>query len=116
MVEWLTCHQVLLLAKFYPRALLFRYLRPILAAQFLWAVLAISRGRWLAWARGFGRGIRRGPALRRSTLALRTEWQRLAAVLQSAEAEIAHIQRATSWDTYWKWYFRLSGTPQRIKA
>jgi hypothetical protein len=24
------------------------------------------------------------------------------------EAEIARVQQATRWDTYWRWYFRLA--------
>ncbi len=112
MVEWLTCHQILLLAKFYPAGMLVRNFWPILMAQVLWALLAVSRGRLLALARGLARGLRDFHRLRRSTQALRRQPQRLAAVLRSAEAEIAGIQQATGWDTYWKWYFRLSGLPQ----
>lgn len=111
MVEWLTCHQVLLLAKFYPARLLLRYLRPILTAQLLWALMAMSRGRSFAWCRGLGRGLSRSYALRHSSRLVRGQSHRLAGVLQSAEAEIASVQEATGWDTYWKWYFRLSGQP-----
>jgi hypothetical protein len=107
-VEWLTCHQLLLLAKFYPTALLLRYARPIFAAQLLWATLALSRGRSFAWASGFCRGLARFPKFRRKFESLRAHRGRLAAVLRSAEKEIALVQRDTKWDTYWKWYFRLA--------
>jgi hypothetical protein len=81
-------------------------------AQVLWALLAVSRGRLFAWSRGLLRGLRGFHGLRRSSRPLRCQPQRLAAVLRSAEAEIARTQQATGWDTYWKWYFRLSGLPQ----
>ncbi len=112
MVEWLTCHQILLLAKFYPAGMLVRNFRPIVTAQVLWALMALSRGRLFAWCRGLARGIRAFRGLRRASRALRAQPQRLELVLRSAESEIARIQQATGWDTYWKWYFRLSGLPQ----
>ncbi len=108
MVEWLTCHQLLLLGKFYPGRLLLRFAWPILVAQLLWALLALSRGRAVGWARGFVRGVARWRGTRRGSQALRKQPQRLGAVLESTEAEILRVQRATGWDTYWKWYFRLA--------
>jgi GT2 family glycosyltransferase len=107
-VEWMTCHQILLLAKFYPGGLLLRFLRPIVAAQLLWATLAVSRGRATNWAKGFWRGLRDFSRLRRATGSIRRHSERLAAALYATEAEIHHIQQATSWDTYWRWYFRLA--------
>ncbi len=108
MVEWLTCHQLLLLGKFYPGRLMLRFGWPIMVAQALWALLAFSRGRAIGWARGFRRGVARWRVTRRGSKVLRRQAQRLGAVLESAEAEIARVQRATGWDTYWKWYFRLA--------
>jgi hypothetical protein len=107
-VEWMTCHQLLLLAKFYPARLMLRFLRPILAAQLLWATLAISRGRTVSWARGFWLGLRGFLRLRRTSAPIRRRGERLAGVLCAMEAEIARIQKATRWDTYWRWYFRLA--------
>ncbi|MEX2300862.1 MAG: glycosyltransferase family 2 protein [Bryobacterales bacterium] len=107
-VEWMTCHQLLLLAKFYPARLMLRFLRPILAAQLLWATLAISRGRASSWARGFWRGLRGFSRLRRASASIRSRGERLAGVLCAMEAEIARVQKATRWDTYWRWYFRLA--------
>jgi GT2 family glycosyltransferase len=107
-VEWMTCHQLLLLAKFYPARLLLRNLRPILAAQLLWATLAASRGRGVAWARGLWKGVRGFARSRRASTAIRRHSERLAGVLCSMEAEIARVQQATRWDTYWRWYFRLA--------
>jgi len=111
MVEWLTCHQLLLLAKFYPASLLARFGWQILVAQALWAVLAASRGRTLGWMRGFSRGLWRFRMLRRGSRSLRLHASRLAAALRAAESEIALVQRQTQWDTYWRWYFRLAGDP-----
>jgi hypothetical protein len=107
-VEWMTCHQLLLLAKFYPARLMLRFLRPILAAQLLWATLAVSRGRALYWVRGLWRGLRSFSRLRRASGPLRLRGERLASVLCAMEAEIARVQQATRWDTYWRWYFRLA--------
>jgi GT2 family glycosyltransferase len=107
-VEWMTCHQLLLLAKFYPARLMLRFLRPIVAAQLLWATLAISRGRAVSWARGVWCGLRGFSRLRRTSVSIRHHGERLASVLCSMEAEIARVQQATQWDTYWRWYFRLA--------
>lgn len=114
MVEWLTCHQLLLLAKFYPASLLTRFGWQILVAQALWAILAVSRGRTLGWMRGFSHGLGRFYALRRGSRPLRLHASRLAAVLRSTESEIARVQQQTQWDTYWRWYFRLAGAPTGV--
>ncbi len=111
MVRWITCHQVLLLAKFYPAGLLLRFARPILAAQLLWAALAISGGRTAAWWSGLREGVRRARAMRRASAGLRGRGERLADVLRAAEGEIVHVQRATGWDRYWKWYCVLAWPP-----
>lgn len=116
MVEWLTCHQLLLLAKFYPASLLAKFAWQIIVAQSLWAVLAFSRGRALGWLRGLGCGLRRFAALRRSSQSLRAHASRLAGVLTSTESEIAHIQQQTEWDTYWRWYFKLACHPMGAKT
>lgn len=107
-VEWMTCHQLLLLAKFYPARLMLRFFRPILTAQLLWATLAVSRGRASHWARGFWRGLRGFSRLRRASASIRGRGERLGGVLCAMEAEIARVQQATRWDTYWRWYFRLA--------
>jgi len=116
MVEWLTCHQLLLLAKFYPWRLFVRFGCAILAAQLLWAALAISRGRLGGWARGLVRGLWRFASFRRHSRPMRAEACRLAEVLESAEAEIARVQQATGWDRYWKWYFLLARPPLGVRS
>ncbi len=113
MVRWMTAHQLLLLAKHYPGRLLRRYARPIFAAQILWAAMAVSRGRGGSWAAGLWDGLRRWSRLR----APREEASgRLAAALEAAESEIVQIQRATGWDSYWKWYCRLAWPPAEGRA
>ena len=110
-IEWLTCHQVLLLAKFYSPPMWMRFARAIAAAQILWAAMAISRGRGGAWLRGLARGFRLFRRMRASSGSLRARAQAdsLSAVLAAAEQQIAQVQSTTSWDTYWKWYFRFVG-------
>ncbi len=105
-VAWITRHQLLLLSKHYSEDMLLRFARPIAVAQFLWAALALSRGRWRAWLRGLALGLadcrqhwRAGP---------RRGERRLAAALQEGEAEIASFQQAAGWDSFWRWYFRLA--------
>ena len=110
MVRWITCHQLLLLAKFYPAGLLLRFARPIVAAQLLWAAMAVWHGRGAAWLAGLREGASRAGKIRRGSEALRRD-RRLGKILRTGETELARFQRATGWDTYWKWYFRLAWPP-----
>ncbi len=104
-VEWITRHQLLILAKHYSEPMLLRFGEPVLAAQLLWALLAVSRGRFGAWLAGLKAGL----------ADCRTHWRPhsrpgeagLVAALLAAESELAEFQRACGWDTTWKWYFRL---------
>jgi hypothetical protein len=116
MVRWITCHQLLLVAKYYPAGLLWQFARPILAAQLLWAALAVSRGRSGAWLGGVLEGLGRAAELRRSSRALRAKAGGLAKILRSAEGEIVSIQRATGFDVFWKWYCRLAWPPAEEAA
>lgn len=116
MVAWMTAHQLLLIVKYYSPGMLLRFASPIVAAQLLWAVLTVSRGRGGAWARGVWQAVRRAPRVRRATPALRSDTARLSTALRAAEAEIAAFQRLTGWDRYWKWYFRLAWPPAERQA
>lgn len=110
-VAWITRHQLLLLSKHYSERLMLRFARPVAVAQLLWAALALSRGRWRAWLRGFALGV----------ADCRQHWRarprrgegRLAAALQAGEAEIASFQQVGGWDSFWKWYFLLAHGGQR---
>lgn len=113
MVRWITGHQLLLLAKFFPARLLLQNGWKILAAQGLWAGLAVSRGRSWAWLRGLALGLRGARRVRREGKALRSEPERLAAVLADSERQIKSVQQSTGFDRYWAWYFRLTEPPWR---
>lgn len=116
-VESMTRHQILLVAKYYPVGLLLRFAGPILAAQVLWALLAASRGRAWAWLRGVSAGVRAAGRFRKQARWLRgAPEQRLAAALEAAEAEIRRFQRASGFDSFWKWYFRLAWPPVKGAA
>ena len=113
-VFWITRHQLLLIAKHYSEALLLQFALPVLAAQLLWAGMALSRGRFRAWLSGVLRGLED----------CRSHWnpdsrqgeQCLAAALRAGEGEIAALQRAGGWDVYWRWYFRMAGPPAEKSA
>ena len=115
MVRWMTAHQILLLAKHYSGGLLWRYARPILAAQTLWGAMAFSRGRGSSWASGLLDGLRGWRRMRRLSTHRETTG-RLAAALEAAEGEIVRVQRATGWDGFWKWYCRLAWPPAQERA
>ena len=105
-VAWITRHQLHLLAKHYSEDMLLRFGRAILVAQLLWAALAVSRGRARPWLRGLAAGLADAAPLWRA--AARSGEPGLVAAMRASEAEIAEAQRATGWDTYWRWYFRLA--------
>lgn len=113
MVRWITGHQLLLLAKFYPAGLLLRNGWNILVAQSLWSGLAVSRGQGMAWLRGLALGLRLARRVRRNGRPLRTKLQRLAVLLADSEKEIRSFQEQTGFDSYWTWYFRLTRLPGR---
>jgi len=105
----------LLLAKFYSVPMLMHFARAIATAQILWAVMAISRGRGIAWFRGLMRGIRLCGSMRTSSATLRSDSKGISAALIATESQIVQVQQITNWDTYWKWYFRFVGTmPERL--
>jgi GT2 family glycosyltransferase len=113
MVRWITGHQLLLLAKFFPAPLLLRNGWNTLVAQALWAGLALSRGQSLAWLDGLALGLRQARRARRSGATLRSRPGRLGAVLSASEREIWSVQRSAGFDRYWAWYFRLTVPPWR---
>lgn len=113
MVRWITGHQLLLLAKFFPTGLWLRNGWKILVAQGLWSGMAVSRGQAQAWLRGLALGLRQFRRARLDGRTLRSEPQRLAAVLTASEQEIRSFQESTGFDRYWAWYFRLTGLPGR---
>ena len=105
-VTWITRHQILLIAKHYSQPMLLRFAMPIVAAQLLWATMAVSRGRFRPWLRGLKLGL--ADCKTRWSAASRAGGAPLAAALCASEAEIARYQQAAGWDRFWKWYFRLA--------
>jgi len=107
-VRKISRNQVLLVAKHYPRSLLFRFGWPILFSQSLWVLLALRHGAFLAFLRGKLEGLKGFRAARQSATALNIEPHRLAQILRDSELEIRHIQRLTGFDWYWRVYFALT--------
>ncbi len=107
-VRRISRNQLLLVAKYYPRGLLFRLLWPVLVAQTLWGALALRHGTFWAFFRGkldglvcFRRTRRKGPLPG-------IQPDRFLQVLQESEGEIKRIQRQTGFDWYWRVYFMLT--------
>ena len=106
-VGWITRHQWLLLAKHYSERMLLRFGRQIAVAQLLWAAQAFARGRPGAWLRGFAHGLADFRAHWRA--GSRAGEPALVAAIEASEGEIAGLQAATGWDTFWRLYFLLAG-------
>ncbi len=101
-VSQIARNQVLLLAKHYPRSLLFRYGWPIALAHLLWGLIALRHGAGLAYIRGKLEGLRLFSKMRGlPDPAIET-------VLVSSERLILELQREAGFDPYWKIYFALS--------
>ncbi len=104
-VRLIARNQVFLIARHYPRALILRWLWPILVAQSLWGGLALRHGCGLAYLLGKVQGLLRFPSIRRTA----TQTAALQPVIEESERQIHHLQSQTGFDAYWKLYFRLAG-------
>lgn len=107
-VRRISRNQVLLVAKYYPPALLFRLAWPILVAQALWGLVALRHGTFGAFLRGKLAGLAGFGATRRSAPVPAVAADRLLAVLRESEREIGRVQRRTGFDWYWRVYFALT--------
>jgi GT2 family glycosyltransferase len=107
-VRRISRNQVLLVAKYYPPALLFRLAWPILVAQTLWGLVALRHGTFGAFLRGKLDGLVGFGAARRSATGPKVAASRLLAILRESEREIGRIQRCTGLDWYWRLYFALT--------
>ncbi len=107
-VRCITRNQILLLARFYPGRLLRANWYAVLVAQLLWGGLAARHKCGLAYSRGLASALLNFAAARRSGARWRSNGTQLARILARSEAELAVMQRATGWDSYWRWYFRLT--------
>lgn len=100
-VRLLARNQLLLITRHFDRALFRSCLWPIIAGQLLWGLVALRHGRPLAWLAGKIDGFREFHLNSQPCPAL-------AEFLTRSECEI-HRRAA---DTYWRWYFRLTGRPR----
>jgi GT2 family glycosyltransferase len=100
MVRLIARNQVFLVAKHYS---LSRYWWPILVGQGLWGLLALRRGRSLAFLRGKLEGLRRFRSMR----AIENHGA-LSRIVEQREREIREMQRRTGFDWYWRVYFFLT--------
>jgi N-acetylglucosaminyl-diphospho-decaprenol L-rhamnosyltransferase len=105
-VRRISRNQLLLLARHYPTALLWRCLWPIAVAQILWGALAIRHGAGVAWLRGKFAGVMKFSRARTAGGVVGSE---LLQYLRANEASIWNVQRTTGFDWYWRVYFRLTG-------
>jgi GT2 family glycosyltransferase len=77
---------------------------PILVGQLLWGFVACRHGRAFSYLRGKLQGLTTSPAKTRQAVA----WPTVKAVVEESEQRIFELQRATSFDSYWRAYFWLS--------
>jgi GT2 family glycosyltransferase len=97
-VRLMSRNQLLLVSRHYHRALFHRCFWSILVGQLLWGAVAARHGAFFPWLRGKLEGLRR---FRLSA----SPSPQLEAFLEASESEIRRRAR----DSYWRWYFRLTG-------
>jgi GT2 family glycosyltransferase len=107
-VRRMSRNQALLVAKHYPGRALLGWAWPVLAAQLLWGLVALRRGRFSAWLRGKRAALRMWSGLRREAAWRGTHPRRLRRILRASEAEIHRLQRQAGFDPYWRVYFALT--------
>ncbi len=95
-------NQLLLAARHLPA----RWWWPILVAQGLWGGVALRHGAGTAWLRGVGEGARALRSVRKLEAAISPE---VLEHFRKNERAIYQLQAATSFDSYWKLYFLLTG-------
>jgi GT2 family glycosyltransferase len=104
-VRQISRNQVLLVVKWQGSRGWIRNGWRIAVGQGLWGLLAAKHGRAAAWFRGKMDGIRLARSFPAEGDRKVSDW------LDRAEAEIARLQELAGWQPYWRWYFRLVGTP-----
>ncbi len=109
-VRRITRNQLFLLARHYPASVLWRFCRPIAIAQILWAALAFRHGRPLAWFRGAWQGL---AGFSKARAESKFEVLELTGHLRSNDDLIRYFQVLSGFDTYWRWYFLLTGRRAR---
>ncbi len=99
-------NQLFLVARHYPRRLLWRWLWPIAVAQILWGAVALRHGAPLAWLRGAGQGLWNFFAARNKCEVFAPDVLR--SLMRANERILREIQASTGLDFYWKLYFLLT--------
>jgi GT2 family glycosyltransferase len=100
-------NQLLLVARHYPSGWFRRFGRAVVAAQFLWGLLALRRGVFGAWLAGKLDALRVWSVVRNGSTHMDAAW--LASNLSTCEHGILKWQGHPPRDAYWRWYFRLAG-------
>jgi GT2 family glycosyltransferase len=107
----LTRNQLALLFKQYPLSLWLRLAPRIAWAQFLWAAMAVRKGRFAAYLRGLLNFIRTAPAMRRNRACWSRQERRVFLTwLRESERAIHEdifARPRPERDTYWRLYFFL---------
>ncbi len=104
-VRLIARNQVFLIARHYPRSLLYRWFWPIVVAQSLWGGLAVRHGCGFAYLRGKIEGLVRFLDVRRAV----SQHLGIEPFILESERQIHRLQSQTEFDAYWKLYFRLTG-------
>jgi GT2 family glycosyltransferase len=95
-------NQLLIAARHLPAELWWH----ILLAQALWGGVALRHAAPIAWLRGVAQGLRAYRSTRRTRA---PSSPKLLEYLRENEQTIDQLQSATSFDTYWKLYLKLTG-------
>lgn len=101
-VRLISRNQILLIAKHYPREVLWRYACRIVWGQSLWGLAAARRRCGASWLEGKWEGLRK---FRRSPF---PDSIRLREILVASEAERNRLQRTHGRDAFWRLYGWLS--------
>jgi GT2 family glycosyltransferase len=105
-VHLIARNQVFLIARHYPRELIFQWFWPILVAHSLWGGLALRHACGSAYLLGKLEGLFRFAAVRRAV----PQKAALETVIAESERHLYQLQFRTGFDAYWRLYFRLAGS------
>jgi GT2 family glycosyltransferase len=103
-------NQIFLIAKYYPRPLVRRWIWPILVAHLLWGMLAFRHGAGFGWIRGKWEGLARFREMPQERI------EALDGILKRHEAAIWHLQKRLGMDRYWRVYFGLTGAKRHMET
>ena len=100
-VQQISRNQIFISSKHFRGAPLWK----ILVAQLLWGLVALRHRTAGAWLAGKWQGLRQGSAIRGEE----GSWGRIRESVERSEREIYEFQRSAGFDSYWRWYFMLTG-------